>query len=121
MRILLYLTLMTLMINAPIASEAQRRYNVYKTDRFGNKSVFAKPEAIIEENSLTGDWEVYEPSSSGFPDISRGPSYIIERDSLSGALDNDHDDDHHHHDDDSFRHQHHHHNDDEGCDEEYGE
>lgn len=122
MRILVYFTLIALIITAPRASEAQRRYNVYKTDRFGNKGVFSKPEAIIEENSLTGDWEVYEPSPLGFPNISRGPSYIIERDPLSSALDHDHDDDRHHNqDDDTFRRHHHHHHDDEGCNEEYGE
>ena len=119
MRIVGSLSLMALMITVPSASEAQRRYNVYKTDGFGNKGVFSKPEAIIEENSLTGDWEVYERSPSGFPDITRGPSYIIERDPLSSARDNDHEDDHHHHyhqEDDTFRR--HHHHDGEECDEE---
>lgn len=116
MRILVSLTFMVLMITAPNASEAQRRYNVYKTDSFGNKGLFSKPEAIIEENSLTGDWEVYEPTMFGSPDTLRGPTYIIEKDSLSGLSDHVHD--HHHLGDESLRDHHHHHDDGHDCDEE---
>ena len=114
MRILAPLTLVAAMMTSPCASEAQRRYNVYRTDRFGNKGLFSTPEAIIEENSLTGDWEVYEATPFGFPDTLRGPTYIIESDSLSGLRHHDHE--HDHPDDESFRRHYHDQDDGEDCD-----
>ena len=93
-------------------AEAQRRYKVYKADEFGNRSVFSKPEAIIEQDPLSGNWEVYDSTPLGFPDTVRGPSYIIENDSLFSIRDNDRSFDGH---DDENRYRHHHH-DEEHCD-----
>jgi hypothetical protein len=76
--------------------------------------VFSQPEAIIEENSLTGDLEVYEATPFGFPDTLRGPTYVIERDSLSGLGRHEHE--HDHPEDESLRRHSFDHNDGEECD-----
>jgi hypothetical protein len=65
-----------------IPTEAQRRYTVYKTNEFGHKSALSQPEAIIEEDPLSGDLKVYEPGTFGLPDKVKGPTYIIENDSI---------------------------------------
>lgn len=113
MRISIILALFTLIITAPSVGEAQRRYKVYKTDNFGHKGLLSEPGAIIEQNPLSGDWEVYETTPLGFPDTLHGPTYIIENDSLFSLsrrhrdADDDEDDELHHH---------HHRNDDTECD-----
>jgi hypothetical protein len=108
-----------LTILSPISTEAQRRYTVYKTNEFGHKSVLSQPEAFIEEDPLSGDLKVYEPGLLGLPDTVKGPTYIIENDSivpfnqnlpsleqlphlgdtLHSNRDHDHHHDHHHHHD----------------------
>lgn len=115
MRVPMLLTLLTIIIAAPEGSEAQRRYRVYKTDSFGNKGILSEPEAFIEQNPLSGDWEVYRSTPLGFPDTLHGATYIIENDSLRSLS-------HRHHDDDfneEERHHHHHPNDDTDCDREH--
>jgi hypothetical protein len=117
MRTTMILALSTLIITAPSVGEAQRRYKVYKTDRFGNKGILSEPEAIIEQDSLSGDWEVYEATPFGFPDTLRGPIYIIENDSLRSLSHRHHDDDFN----DEEHHHHHHPNDDTDCDREHAD
>jgi hypothetical protein len=106
-------------VSSPTSTEAQRRYTVYKTNEFGHKSALSQPEAFIEEDPLSGDLKVYEPGVLGLPDRVKGPTYIIENDSLGPLSPNlerlprlgdtlhshrDHDEDcrhHHHHEDDT--------------------
>lgn len=83
MRAQVFISTVALVFSSPLLTEAQRRYSVYKTDSFGNKSALAQPEAIIEEDALSGDLMVYQPGLFGLPDRMRGPTYIIESDSLT--------------------------------------
>jgi hypothetical protein len=46
---------LTFVVAFPYTSDAQRRYTVYKTDQFGHRSALSEPEAIIEEDELSGD------------------------------------------------------------------
>jgi hypothetical protein len=112
MRVPILLTL--IIIAAPDVSEAQRRYKVYKTDSFGNKGILSEPEAFIEQNPLSGDWEVYRSTPLGFPDTLHGPTYIIENDSLFSLS--------RRHRDPDFKeeqeHHHHHHHDETECENE---
>jgi hypothetical protein len=114
MRVPMLLTLLTIIIAAPEGSEAQRRYRVYKTDSFGNKGILSEPEAFIEQNPLSGDWEVYRSTPLGFPDTLHGPTYIIENDSLFSLS--------RRHRDPDFKeeqeHHHHHHHDETECENE---
>jgi hypothetical protein len=95
-----------------------RKYEVYKTDRYGNKQNILRPDAIIEVDDLTGRAEVYETDRYGFPDITQRPSYVIEASPfnvpLYSSLSSDKDCD----DDDSInrRHRHHHYDEDEDDD-----
>jgi hypothetical protein len=112
MRTLAPLFAIILTIVSPIPTEAQRRYTVYKTNEFGHKSVLSQPEAFIEEDPLSGDLKVYEPGVLGLPDEVKGPTYILENDSLvpfspnleqlpllGDTLHSHRDHDHHHHHD----------------------
>jgi len=114
MRVPMLLTLLTIIIAAPEGSEAQRRYRVYKTDSFGNKGILSEPEAFIEQNPLSGDWEVYRSTPLGFPDTLHGPTYIIENDPLFSLS--------RRHRDPDFKeeeeHHHHHHHDETECENE---
>lgn len=116
MRVSVPLFALILTIVTPISTEAQRRYTVYKTNEFGHKSALSQPEAIIEEDPLSGDLKVYEPGVLGLPDKVKGPTYILENDSLlpfspnlpsleqlphlGDTLHSHRDHDHHHHHDD---------------------
>lgn len=118
MRARITLFALVLTVSSTISTEAQRRYTVYKTNEFGHKSALSQPEAFIEEDPLSGDLKVYEPGVLGLPDKVKGPTYIIENDSIvpfsqnlpspgelpclgdTGHSHRDHDH-HHHHDDDT--------------------
>ena len=103
----------------PHPAHADRTYKVYKSNSFGQKSLFAEPEAIIEVDDFTGEAKVYEPNLFGEADTFKGPKYIIESDSLFSTPRTHHhsplpelgDDSHEHHGIRS-------HDDDEECEEE---
>lgn len=77
-----------------------RRYEAYKTDRFGNKRNILRPEAVIEIDESTDTARMYDTDKYGFADIISEPTYVIESspfNSLRGSsLSSDEDCDHGH-------------------------
>ena len=54
---------------------------IYETNKFGLKNI--TPSIIIDENSITGDFEVYSVNKFGLKNIS--PDEIIENDEYNGT------------------------------------
>ena len=84
----LTICLLALIATVPQA-QAEHRYNVYRSDRFGLPKDPLHPSAVLEIVKRTGQGAIYEADSFGSPDLINGPTYIIESE-LGPSADHSH-------------------------------
>ncbi len=77
----LVLTLLLAIAAIPHA-QAEHRFRVYRSDRFGLPKDPLRPDAVIEIDKRTGQGAIYETDRLGSPDLFSGPKYIIESDTV---------------------------------------
>jgi hypothetical protein len=72
----------TLTVSLAQPASAQRRFEVYRSDRFGIPKDSLNPDAVIEFDEFSGEGRIYESDGLGNPDIIEGPKYIIKSEGI---------------------------------------
>lgn len=105
----LTIILFVLALQSATCHAQTRRYEVYRSDRFGIKRDALRPDAVIEIDEQTDSARMYDTDRYGFPDIRRDPTYVIESSPFNSLLDTNSssDEDCEHDDHDSRRHRFH--------------